>query len=142
MSLESKKSDYHWIDFDNDMIKNLHRLLEEADNIPYAVAEERHGVWFTSAEENVEAELRLLTFLKDSVIVSRVHFCHKRCGVMTKVFAELKEFCQKSGFKRIVIQSVQTPEMASWCAKNGFKPNSINSHSYNGFITGDWDYKL
>lgn len=142
MSLKSSQSDFRWSDLDGDTIHNLHVLLEGADGIKYAIMKERHGVWFTSAEEDKEAELRLLTFLCDSLIVSRVQFHHRRCGIMTRVFAELEQFCQRNGVKKIIVQSVQTPEMASWCEKNGFKPAPVASHFYHGFIMGDWEYVL
>ena len=67
--------------------------------------------------------------------VSRVSFVKRRVGTMTAVMNYCKQFAKKHGVNKLVIQSVQTPEMARWCLK-WISAKSVSF--YRNRWTGHW----
>lgn len=72
-----------------------------------------------------EVEFRYVKLL-DRVIVSRVKFNNKRNGCFTKCMKVLQDNAKEYDVHRIIVQSVETAEMAGWCNKNGYKLNGIS----------------
>ncbi len=44
-------------------------------------------------------------------------------GTMTEIYEYLRTFCKEKGIKKIVVQSVETKEMADFCLKHKMEPN-------------------
>lgn len=110
----------------------LEQLEGETISIHYGIRE----LWFHN--ETWKSELRLLFLGSYQVTVSRVAFLHRRQGTMTKVLSFLEDFCKQNQIQRILIQSVETPEMAAFCVKNGFTPNPYASFLADGCVLGDY----
>lgn len=72
-----------------------------------------------------EVEFRYVKLL-DRVIVSRVKFNNKRNGCFTKCMKVLQDNAKEYDVHKIIVQSVETAEMARWCNKNGYKLNGIS----------------
>lgn len=72
-----------------------------------------------------EVKFRYVKLL-DRVIVSRVKFNNKRNGCFTKCMKVLQDNAKEYDVHRIIVQSVETAEMARWCNKNGYKLNGIS----------------
>ncbi len=110
----------------------LNRLTGERFTCQYELS----GIWLHS--ESSDAELRLLIFSDQKLIVSRVLFKEKRHGAMTGVYRYLARFCKTNRLHTIVIQSVVTEAMANWCIKNGFTHSKISWVQLPGYIGGDY----
>lgn len=116
--------------------ESLRTLLEEQEGVPILVHEGIRELWYQS--EDRQSELRLLFLLNIQVTVSRVGFIHRRRGTMTKVLSVLEDFCRKNKVEQLLIQSVETPEMANWCMKMGFAPDPNATFLFNGYLMGDY----
>lgn len=112
------------------------RLLEKQEQTPIEVHRGIRELWFHN--EGWSSELRLLFLGKVHVLVSRVAFINRRQGTMTKALGFLEKFCKEHEVSRIVIQSVETPEMAAFCEKNHFVPSPTASMLFDGVILGDY----
>lgn len=110
--------------------ENLRKLLERQEGVPISVHEGIRELWYR--DEDGQSELRLLFLFDYQVTVSRVGFIRRRQGTMTKVLSVLENFCKKNKVKQLLIQSVETPEMASWCMKMGFAPDPNATCLFNG----------
>lgn len=53
---------------------------------------------------------------------------------MTSLLSLFEDFCIRNQVKQILIQSVETPEMAAWCMKNGFIPDPNASFWTNNIL--------
>lgn len=124
------------VKFSNNDIAALSAIIEEKDHVDVEPHRELSGIWLRSPD--TWTELRLLILSDVQVTVSRVCFTHQRSGCMTAVFEWLKEFCRKNGIHRIVVQSVQTEEMAGWCIKNGFLSNESTFVRKDSVVGGDY----
>lgn len=124
------------VKFSNNDIAALSAIIEEKDHVDVEPHRELSGIWLRSPD--AWTELRLLILSDVQVTVSRVCFTHQRSGCMTDVFEWLKEFCRKNGIHRIVVQSVQTEEMAGWCIKNGFQSNESTFVRKDSVVGGDY----
>lgn len=116
--------------------EDLRQLLEKQEQTPIEVHREIRELWFHN--DDWSSELRLLFLGKVHVLVSRAAFINRRQGTMTKVLGFLEEFCKEHGVSRIVIQSVETSEMAAFCEKNHFTPSPTASMLFDGVILGDY----
>ena len=101
---------------------------------------EMSGVWFH--DENWEMELRLLLLADLHLTVSRVVFINQRQGTMTELLGILEDFCIRNSVKEILVQSVETAEMAAWCHKNGFTPDPNASFMSNGIMLEDYRKRI
>lgn len=126
----------HPVSFSDSDIAALKRLLEESEGISISCNQEISGIWLTS--DTRETELRLLLLMGFRLTVSRVCFVHRRQGTMTKVLSFLEDFCRREGVSEIVVQMVETSEMANWCLKNGFQPIPSATMAINGLLIGDY----
>ena len=124
------------VKFNDTDIKELSAIIKEKGHVDVEPHIEMSGIWLRSADNMTE--LRLLTLVDIQVIVSRVCFTHRRVGCMTAIFEWLKEFSHRNGIHRILIQSVETKEMANWCLKNGFHPDANASMQIDDFIVGNY----
>lgn len=120
--------------------EELRLLLEKQEGIPIQWKQEMSGVWYHS--ENWESELRILFLANFRVTVSRVCFIRKRVGTMTRVEEFLEQFCRRHGIPEILVQSVETKEMAAWCIKNGFTASPVASFELDGVKLGDYIKKI
>ena len=127
------------VKFSNNDIAALSAIIEEKDHVDVEPLRELSGIWLRSPD--TWTELRLLILSDVQVTVSRVCFTHQRSGCMTAVFGWLKEFCRKNGIHRIVVQSVQTEEMAGWCIKNGFQSNESTFVRKESVVGGDYFFR-
>ena len=129
------------VKFSDEEIAELSRLLSEKENVQFECELEMSGIWLHSADW--QSELRLLILLNQRLTVSRVCFQKRRSGTMTVVLEWLKSFCAAHDIPSIVIQCVETPEMAAWCEKNAFSPIPVASFlSSAGFVAGDYQLVL
>ena len=55
-----------------------------------------------------------------------------------QILSFLEDFCRREGVSEIVVQMVETSEMANWCLKNGFQPIPSATMAINGFLIGDY----
>lgn len=120
--------------------ENLRKLLEEQEGVPISVHEGIRELWYQN--EDGQSELRLLFLFDYQVTVSRVGFIRRRQGTMTKVLSVLEDFCKKNKVEQLLVQSVETPEMANWCMKMGFTPDPNATFLFNGFLTGDYKKQM
>lgn len=116
--------------------EELRQLLQNQEQTPIEIHHGIRELWFHN--EDWSSELRLLFLGKVHVLVSRVAFINRRQGTMTKVLGFLEKFCKEHEVSRIVIQSVETPEMAAFCEKNHFAPSPTASMLFDGVILGDY----
>lgn len=124
-------------------VSALKRIIEDGDRVPLYCQQELSGIWLRSEPtDDIETELRLLTLPNMKLTVSRVCFKNRRIGTMSRVFSFLKEFCIRENIPKIVIQAVETEEMARWCEKNGFHPDATASFQMNGVILGDYIFLI
>lgn len=121
--------------FDDQTIETIKSIIEDNENCEIDVQRGIREVWFTNSTR--ETELRLLSLQNIQVTVSRVSFVNKRRGTMTKIAEVLEDFCIKNKIWRILVQSVETPEMSRWCFKNGFLPIASSSFEFEGTTLGD-----
>lgn len=116
--------------------ETLRELLEQQEGVPISVHEGIRELWYQSQDR--QSELRLLLLFSYQVTVSRVGFIRRRQRTMTKVLSVLEEFCKKNRVEQILVQSVETPEMANWCKKMGFAPDPNASFLIDEFLAGDY----
>lgn len=128
------------ITFSEEDIAELTALLEQHEQKTILCKKEMSGIWLHS--EDWETELRLLLLFHYRLTVSRVCFVNRRRGTMTAVLNWMIHFCQQHEIQSILVQSVETPEMASWCIKNGFKPNPNASFFTGNMIIGDYQREI
>lgn len=117
-------------------VELLQHLLMRLTGEKFDCQYELSGIWLHS--ENSDAELRLLIFSDQQLIVSRVLFREKRHGTMTAVYRYLVRFCKNNGLPTLVIQSVVSEAMANWCLKNGFTQSRNSYVQLPGYIGGDY----
>ena len=122
--------------FSEEDIAQMLQLLEACEGTKIYCKREINGIWLHT--KNYDTELRLLLLMNFRLTVSRVLFVHRRQGTMTKIMAFLEKFCKEHNIPEIVIQSVETKEMASWCQKNNFQPNPSASMQIKDLIIGDY----
>lgn len=122
--------------FSDKEIAEVQELLHRSEGVPVRAEQELSGVWFHS--DNWESELRITFLSTFRLTVSRVCFIHRRRGTMTEIGTYLEAFCRTHQIPELVIQCVETPEMAQWCNKNGFSPIPSASMVFDGIIMGDY----
>lgn len=127
---------YTSIVFSKKEAEALRELLEEAEGTPVQYTPGLREIWYRG--ENTEMELRILFLFNFKITVSRVCFTRRRKGTMTKVFDFLMDFCRNKQIEKIVVQSVETPEMAAWCLKNGLIPDIASSFFMENYYIGDY----
>lgn len=116
--------------------ENIRVFLEQQEDVPIIVHEGIRELWYQS--EDRSSELRLLFLQNMRITISRVEFINRRKGTMTKVLSILESICKKNKVSQIVVQSVETPEMAKWCVKMGFTPNPNSTFPFNDVMLGDY----
>lgn len=94
-------------------------------------------LWFRNSDST--AEFRLLFLFDLRMTVSRVAFKNRRVGTMAEVMGFCEQFARKKGVKKLVVQRVETPEMAQWCLKNGYHPSPVSTMGINGLVIGDYE---
>lgn len=128
------------IRFSEQDIANISSLLESKEGVSFVCEPQMSGVWFH--DEDWEAEVRLLLLADIKLTVSRVIFRNRRQGTMSQLLLILEDFCVRNKVKEIVVQSVETPEMAAWCLKHKFIPNPYVSFSRDDVVYGDYIKKV
>lgn len=116
--------------------ESIRDILEKQEGRRFECDREMSGFWFH--DEEWEAEFRILFLLQIRLTISRVNFVNKRKGTMTKLFEWLWDIAKEKGISSIVVQSVETKEMAQWCRKNHFRPVPSSSFESAGTILGDY----
>lgn len=136
MELYQSKTSPFRLTLSEDLLQKIQSIIEERNHCecPYQIR--GNSVWFLSTTD--ETELRLLTLGDISVTVSRVGFSHRRAGTMTEIISLLKLFCKEKGIKKLVVQSVETEEMAAFCRKFGYMPDPNCSLMLDDFVYGDY----
>ena len=104
--------------FSDSDILCLQKILESREKAPIICHQEIGGIWLQA--QNQETELRLLLMGQIQLTISRVCLVNKRQGTMTTILEQLVQFCQQHNISRLVVQCVQTAEMAAWCHKKWF----------------------
>ena len=120
--------------------ETLRKLLEEQEGVSISVYEGIRELWYRN--EDRQSELRLLFLFNYKVTVSRVCFIHRRQGTMTKVLSVLEGYCKKNKVEQLLVQSVETPEMANWCMKMDFTPDPNATFLVDGFLAGDYKKQM
>lgn len=116
--------------------EDLRQLLEEQEGVPISVYEGIRELWYQNKDR--QSELRLLFLFNYQVTVSRVCFIRRRQGTMTKILTILEDLCKKNKVEQLLIQSVETSEMANWCIKMGFTPDPNATIFIGGVLKGDY----
>lgn len=116
--------------------ETIRRLLESQEERKIICERELSGFWFH--DEEWVSELRILFLMNLRLTISRVSFVHRRKGTMTKTFELLWDICKRKEIANIVVQAVETREMAQWCRKNQFRPVPSSSFSSAGVTLGDY----
>lgn len=122
---------------DDHTIEEILHVMEKNESCKIDVHRGIREVWFQNRA--LETELRVLTLFNIQVTISRVFFVNRRCGTMTKIANILERFCRSNNIPRLLVQSVETPEMSNWCLKNGFFPVPTASFEYLGVKLGDFE---
>ena len=120
--------------------ETLRKLLEEQEGVSISVYEGIRELWYRN--EDRQSELMLLFLFNYKVTVYRVCFIHRRQGTMTKVLSVLEGYCKKNKVEQLLVQSVETPEMANWCMKMGFTPDPNATILFDGFLMGDYKKQM
>lgn len=126
--------------FNDEEIQTLKGILEMQERTGIQCDEELSGVWLHS--DDFKTELRLLLLKNLRMTVSRVCFVNRRRGTMTTIKDFLVQMCRSRQIPLLVIQCVETPEMAQWCLKNEFLPNPNASLEIDGVCYGDYIKKI
>jgi len=107
------------IQFNLDEMKSIKEIMDKDNNDPTNAYLDYMDTTYVLRGEN--SELYMRSSYQDSLIIARIEVCHKHIGVATKLFEELFKYTQFKGFKKIMVESVMTPEMHEFCIKNNFK---------------------
>lgn len=122
--------------FSEDDKQNIKKIIERKNSGNLEITESFNSIWYRDSES--ETELRILFLGEIKLTVSRVAFENKRAGTMTEVYVYLRNFCKEKGIKKIVIQSVETKEMANFCLKHRFEPNQYCMDA-GDYLMGDYE---
>lgn len=122
--------------FSEDDKQNIKKIIERKNSGNLEITESFNSIWYRDSES--ETELRILFLGEIKLTVSRVAFENKRVGTMTGVYEYLRNFCKEKGIKKIVIQSVETKEMANFCFKHRFEPNQYCMDA-GDYLMGDYE---
>lgn len=125
------------IKFSSDDIAAIKQIIECHEKEPWTVHIGIRELWLRNNDSS--AEFRLLFLFNIRITVSRVTFKNKRTGTMTEVMHYCEQFAKKNHISTVVVQSVETAEMAQWCLKNGYQPNPNASMEFNGLVIGDYE---
>jgi len=120
-------------------ITKLKEIIERKNPCDLDISKSFNSIWYRDMES--ETELRLLFLGEIKLTISRVAFKNKRVETMTDVYEFLKEICVSKKIAKLVVQSVETPEMAAWCLKNEFQPNQC-CIEFENFLAGDYEIIL
>lgn len=119
--------------------QNVKKLIECKNPCNLNITESFNTIWYRDPES--ETELRIL-FLGDiKMTISRVAFKNKRVGTMTDIYNYLLNFCKEKGIKKIVVQSVETKEMADFCLKYNLQPNEYCMDA-GDYLMGDYEFNI
>lgn len=119
--------------------QNVKKLIEYKNPCNLNITESFNTIWYRDPES--ETELRIL-FLGDiKMTISRVAFKNKRVGTMTDIYNYLLNFCKEKGIKKIVVQSVETKEMADFCLKHNLQPNEYCMDA-GDYLMGDYEFNI
>lgn len=118
-------------------IAYVQRTIETREGETWTVHQGMRELWFRNSD--FTAQFRLLFLFDIRMTVSRVAFKNRRVGTMTEIMKFCEQFAREKGVKKLVVQSVETPEMAQWCLKNGYKPNPAATMEINGLVVGDYE---
>jgi hypothetical protein len=127
------------IKFNENEKNELKAIIEKKNPCDLEVNESFNSIWYQDPKS--ETELRILFLENFRLTVSRVAFKNKRIGTMTDVYEFLKTFCMRNRIKKLVIQSVETEEMAAFCIKNNLIPNQFCIDAGN-YLMGDYEMEL
>lgn len=116
--------------------QNIKNIIERKNPGDLEITESFNSIWYRDYES--ETELRIL-FLGDiKLTILRVAFKNKRMGTMTEIYEYLRTFCKEKGIKKIVVQSVETKEMADFCLKHKMEPNPYCLDA-GDYLMGDYE---
>lgn len=128
-------------DFNDKFIQSLAKLLSQNDDTKIKILPQFHGFWLVG--ENEETELRILRLADFQIIVSRVCITHKRNGCMSEIFRQLMEYARNNHIPRILVQCVNTAEMAAWCEHRGLiHDDRQTGRLIDGYKTGDYIWSI
>lgn len=129
-------------DFDEFFIESMAKLLSQNDATKIKILPQFHGFWLVG--ENEETELRILRLADFQIIVSRVCITHKRNGCMSEIFRQLIEYARNNHIPRILVQCVNTAEMAAWCEHRGLIHDDRQTYHrlVDGYKTGDYIWSI
>lgn len=125
------------IEFLSEDIERVQQIIENHEGEPWTMHQGIRELWLRNDERTAEFQLLFLFDIK--MTVSRVAFKNKRTGTMTEVMAYCEQFAKEKGVRKIVIQSVETSEMAQWCRKHGYEPNPTATVEIEELLIGDYE---
>lgn len=133
----------HFIPLTTDDLKFIKDILEREEDIKFKITECYKGksMWILP-EGDSPTELYLKSYIKDTFVFSRVFLKITRKGIFEKILTECKNYCKQYGFKKILIESILTPEMINFCEKHNFKPILSQCLEYEGKLYGDYQLIL
>lgn len=97
------------------------------------------GGYNKSIEQSSKVMIRFSMTPNDDLVLASVKFANMRRGYMGKLHEIMKRIKSKYGYRRIVIESVNTDEGISWCVKHGLvqiqgncyvEPDDISQDDY------------
>lgn len=118
----------------NELMNNI----EKVNNCELICQQSFQTLWLHNNDYSVE--FRYVIFL-NKLIISRVCFSERRRGCMSLCLNTIKKYAQKLNLTTLVIQSVQTKEMANFCIKNNILPNEY-CMEIEGIFVGDYECSL
>lgn len=125
------------IKFSQADIAHVQHIIEKHEGEPWITCQGMRELWFRNGDSS--AEFRLLFLFNMRLTVSRVAFKNRRTGTMSEIMTYCEKFARNNWVSKIVIQSVETPEMAQWCLKNGYQPNPSATIEIDGLLVGDYE---
>jgi hypothetical protein len=76
---------------------------------------------------------------KDDLVIASVQFANVRTGNMERLYEITKRIKSKYGYRRVLIESVNTDEGISWCVKHGLVQIQKNCYvEFDDIYQGDY----
>jgi len=111
------------IEIKEEDFEGLKDILVKGENNDINVVVNRHfnTIWFMGIDEMQETDLYIKSIYSKYLVISRIMFDNTHCGIGTKVFNWLKEYCIEKGYAGIEVESTCTKEINNFCDKFKFE---------------------
>ncbi|WP_373262112.1 radical SAM protein [Hungatella hathewayi] len=133
------RGDSQNIDMPLDLIPKIFNGIKWIDNITFTGGEPSLNLYFM--KEMLKYCKRHSIDVKSIYVVTNGLQNQKELGTMTDIYNYLLNFCKEKGIKKIVVQSVETKEMADFCLKHNLQPNEYCMDA-GDYLMGDYEFNI